>query len=210
MSRKIISEYSDDSNYTDEFLWNIFKLGRDEIIAQKYKRNNPQNYVTICIKLEKALSHECGCITRGCEVRKSAKLPRYITNRFGGTLSVYDLDYTQGYYTQEQNYRELQLDDVYKEAPLYSIINQQIILWNKDYEVIQIKAIWEDITDLVDIQYCNNLDSEGNTICIDVYNTDIGLDQEFVRAALLKSLDLLFNSKQIIDDTTSDINPNIK
>ncbi len=207
--RTTIKEFTDDSIYDDEYLWNIFKLGRNELIAQKYKHNNPQNYITICIKLDKSLSHECGCITQGCEVYKSAELPRYITNKIGSTLRVYDLNYNRGVDVDESNKEAMELDPIYNQSLLFSIVNRKLIVWNKNYSVVQVSAIWEDVTDLQDIQYCNNIDNNGNTNCINVYDTDIGLDDKFVSTAVRMAFDILFPSKNFREDNTQDTNSNI-
>lgn len=209
--RMSIKQYSDDTIYTDRYLWSLFNIQKAKLISQKYKSNDPQNYNTICIELTKGLSHECGCITMGCEVFKSVQLPRWLTTR-NSTLKVFTLDYKPMYQVSEENYRDMLEDKTYEEAGLYSIVNRKIVSWNKPYGVVMVSARWEDILDLDSVQYCkdSNKDDEDSSNCQDVYSMDIGLDAEFVDYAIRMALELLYPTLNIRDDETSDTNDTIK
>ena len=38
--RTTIKEFTDDTIYDDEYLWNLFKISRNKLISQKYKNIN--------------------------------------------------------------------------------------------------------------------------------------------------------------------------
>lgn len=213
--RTTIKQQSDDSPYSDRYLWQLFTIQKSKLIYRRlnqFKHVNEQNYVSFCMELEKAKSHECGCIIKGCDVLKTKhQLPRLISRRNTNTLSVYDLNWNRiDYINQFDLESYLDYDPIFQNKTLYSIVNNRVIIWNNlDIEFIQVKAIWEDITEIDAVQYCKDNDSFANT-CIDVFNKDVGLDKDLIDAAIKETLNLLNIPLSLQEDETNDTSDTIK
>mgnify|MGYP000156229875 CR=1 FL=1 len=209
--RGLLKAYSDETDFTDAYLWSLFCLSRSEILSNKLKRYNfinPSNYKTICLEMEKANAYECGCIELDCTVYKSKnKISDVISGRNISSLKVYPLlNNKEIDYVDELEIDIYMQDDIFKNKPLYSIINKHIVLYNKNYPVIQVRAIWGDILKLNEIQYCSD-----SVECLDYFNDDIGMSKEDVS----KSIKMMFKDYlniliKLPEDNTNDINETIK
>lgn len=202
-----IKEHNNNTYYEDQELWKLFTVCKSELIKQrgdKFKYISPQNRVTFCLELEKAKSHECGCITAGCDVLKTKnKIPKYIVNRNNSSLKLYTLDWSEIYEVAEKDLFVNQQDDILKSIESFSIVNNKIIVWNnKDLKVIQVQAIWEDITEINNVQYCNSTLSDNS--CFDPFSFDIDIDIDMVYAAMLKMFRLLNLPLSLVEDMVND------
>jgi len=197
--------------YTDKYLWELFLLAKATVLKNKlasFNVVNSQNYHTFCIELVEAYSHECGCSIPGCKVLKSKyPLPRFICGRNTCSLTVMSLDYSETIDLVVEEYLlEALLDDMKKGNKLHSVVNNNLVIWNSPpLQGVQLRALWEDVTNWDDIQLC-----EKTTDCIDVYSLDLGLDRNLIDMAI----DLLFKRlslpKGIPDDLTNDSSDTIR
>lgn len=209
-----IRQYQDDTIFTDQLLWQNFLVERSEIIAnyrvRRFNYINDHSYQTVCIKLEKANSHDCSCIEKGCKVMKSVfKLPRYFTGRNTPLLRIYTIGYNQIPQILEFEYESIyQKDDIFKDKPMYSIVNGKILLYNADFEVLLVRALWYDVTELSDIQYCKG--NGGVVDCIDVFSIDASIDEDLLSMTLDKVIERLQLPLTIQQDESSDNNETIK
>lgn len=207
----LAEEYSKDTKFTEQKLWTTFSIAKAKLQSKKlgrFKVISPRQYKTVCLKLEEGLSHNCGCVTVGCTVYKSVyQLPDYISGDTIDGLRIFSvLNGKQIGYIDESEYLDLQDDDIYKDEISYSIVNGYLIIWNKSTDYVQVRALWADNTQLNDIQDC-----EGNLAnCIDYYNEDTGLSQEQVYDAIAETFRLLKIPMETIEDSTNDINPDIR
>lgn len=86
LAREALREISDDSVYSDKYLWRIILEARAELLDQIKKQNkgfSPWLYQRFCIKLCPSTFIECGCAPFGfeCTVYRSVKpLPQPIGN----------------------------------------------------------------------------------------------------------------------------------
>lgn len=207
----IYEEFSDETRRTSQELWALFTIAKAKLQEQgvnKFKNISPQQYKTVCIKLEDALSHECSCSTVGCTVKRSTiALPAYISGNVIDSLRVMSLLGGKTIdYVDESRYDDYQQDDMYKGKPLYSIVNNKLILWNSNADYLQLRALWVDNTKLNDIQTCEPEVAE----CLDYYSEDIGLTVEQVYDVFSLVFRDLNISQQVIEDSTNDINTEIK
>lgn len=203
--RFLLEKYDSDTYYGDQKLAELFLSTRAKVIGQrlrKFNTPNSQDFNTFCIELEEALSHECGCVTHGCTVLKSKHtLPEYIKGRDATTLTTLTLGNSKINYTKEEDYELSQYNDIIKDKPLYSIVNNRLIIWNNvKYPAVQLRAIWRNILDWTDIQYCADDD------CPNPYEIDIIVDVDLendIYKMILK--DLGFTIANIaLPDVTND------
>lgn len=197
--------------FTDKYLWETFLIARAEVISnfrlRRFNYKNPQNYTTFCMKLQQAKSHTCDCITQGCDVLTTIKtLPKFFSGRNIGSLRVITLgNKTIDIINEEEYFNVYKYDNAYDDEILGSIINNKLIIWNAlDLDAIQVRAFWEDITEIDGKQYCNSSTS-ANT-CIDVYNHDIGVDKDLIGECMRRIKELLNLPLQLKEDTTNNSN----
>lgn len=214
--RGLLKEHDDSYGvYVDKFLWETFLIAKAEVYSnlrlRRFNFKNPQNEVGFCIELEQGLSHECGCVTYGCKVLTTKyELPRYFSGRNTGSLKIYTLGNKEIEIVEENEFEEVyKYNDMYKNKILASIINNKIVIWNTlDLKLIRVKAYWEDITQIDDIQFCSDSSSDPN--CIDVYSLDIGVDKDLLKSIVDVMIDILSKPLRMIEDQTNDSNPEIK
>jgi hypothetical protein len=206
----LLDAYSDDSDFKAPYLWGLFCLCRAEILGQsleKQKFVGGQHYKTVCIELEESKFYECNCLDLDCTVFKSKnKLPNTIKGRNKDTLKVFPLLSRKPIpYIKDTELDVYLQDDIYTNKPMYSIVNNHLVLFNKNYPKVHISGIWEDNLKLNDIQYCSNTDD-----CIDFFKEDIGMDKKEVSNAIKKLFREYFNIDiQLPPDVTNDINETI-
>lgn len=215
--RGLLKEHDDTHGpFTDKFLWETFLIGKAHVQSyhrlRRFNFKNPQDYVGFCMDLERGLSHECGCITYGCEVLVTKKeLPKYFSGRNTPSLSIYTIGNKEIELVEENEFEEVyKYSDIYADKILASIVNNKIVIWNTlELKFIRVKALWEDITEIDSIQYCS--DSSGDPNCIDVYNKDIGVDRDLVFTIVKEHVfPLLGVTLKLVEDITSDANPEIR
>jgi len=196
--------------YEDRFIWKVFTTAKAKVLTSRLRRFNTllrTDYTTICIKLETSLSHECECFVHGCKVMKSIHpIPKYLTNRNVGTLSIFsplnNKSYTE---IDQEDWLYYKDHDVYKNELLFSIVNDHIILWNSKSDLLLISAVWEDITELQDIQDCDN--SYFN--CLNFMKKDVNLPADLFHNAIQIVFDQLNLPLQLKEDQTNDSNAEI-
>lgn len=208
--RSSIKEHSDNSLYEDELLLNFFLNQRAVILRQKiakYNHVSPQNYTTFCIGLEEGLSHECGCITVGCKVfRSTYKLPPYLSGRNRSMLEFYTLSYKKIDLVDETDITSISHSRIKKTRPHIIVPNNNIVLFEKEYEAIMVRAILENPIEIKNIQHCQD-----SSNCFDVYSEDIFADRDVCQTAieLVVTKDLRL-PMSISSDMNADSNPEIK
>jgi len=212
--RTLIREYSDDSEFTDPFLYNLMNSVRAKLLHDrymKYRRVSDFDWDTFCVSLAKKNSHDCDCIEVGCLVRKSEiKLPKPITGRFRDLFKVMTLDGSIIRRVTEQQLKDEMQDDVLGGKPGYTIRSQKLIIFNwLDLKVVQVSAVWEDITDWAGEDYCDKTDEE-NRYCFNIQEDTFPMDDDLVEAMYIKSLNLMGLALQRPSDMTNDANPDIK
>jgi hypothetical protein len=193
--------------YTDQKLWQLFRIEASDILSKKFKsfsQPSKRNYQTFCIELVDGVSHQCGCITQGCNVKVSVhEIPATVCGRNHCNLKVFKLDGQNIDPIREEDYEDTLLEDSMKNTPFYSLVNNKLILWNitTNLQVVQVRGPWEDITDWDDIQFCP--EEETGVNCTDVYSVDIGVELPIVKAAIPGILNLLGFTLELREDKTN-------
>ena len=217
-TRGLLKEHDNSKGpFTDKFLWETFNIAKADVLSnfrlRRFNYKNPQNYIGFCMELEKGLSHECGCITQGCEVLVTKyELPRFFSGRNIPSLKVFTLGNTQIDIVSENEIQDvLSYDKIYKDKIVTSVVNNKLVVWNTlELKVIRVLALWEDVTEISAVQYCNDNDSTQPN-CLDVYHIDIGVDKDLVHNIITQRLLPLLNvPMQLQEDLNNDSNPEIK
>lgn len=209
--RTLIKQHTDDSPYTDEFLYSVLNSGKARLLRQRAtsfnKLPNPQCF---CIELEVATSHDCDCVDIGCTVLKTKyPIPDTIFGRntellFLKTLGEIEIPIV--------DYRELSymnLDPIKKDMRVATEYNGHYLIWNEDnLKAIIVCANWADIADWADKVLCpDDPDSEG---CFDVDTVDFNLPNDLEITLYEFALRELNIPLSIREDMTNDSNENLK
>ena len=199
--RNLLKEVTDDSKYSNSLLFGILSRARG-LVASATPKMPRWNYHRFCIELEVGKDHDCGCIEAGCEVMRSKyPIPRPLMVDYRNFFQVMDLAGRYiGHGEQGEKFTN-QYDQVKKDKPFYSIYNQHLLVWNSKRTAVMANAIWEDITQWLDIQYCTD-----TTPCKDVFTLDMGLSSKESRLMLEQAMLLLGFPLKRVDDLLADRN----
>ena len=214
--RALVKETSDDSIYSDEFLYKLLVDSRATILSQeitKYKYISQDNYQRFCMPLDSTKNSDCiDCLPieiacAGLEnVWKSRyKMPLVITGRDKAMLSTYNVDFTISLSPSNMEQRSLQeYSKVNPNRVSYEMNNNSFFLFNRDWLVVQFKGIFHDPSELSDIRVCNTEGVEGGGNCFDPDTDHFPLDPTLNDRVYKFVLEKLGYSKQIPDDITND------
>lgn len=208
--RQSIKEVADDSKYSDSYLYSLWKLGRSKFLSQRTKSKNfvsNNNWITVCLELEKGKSHDCSCIANGCDVLKTKhEIASSINSRVSQNIEILTLDGTLIPHRYAYEVKSDMLDPIKKNRLAYTIVNNKIIIWNSlELKAIQIRQLADDPLHYQEIQYC----TESNP-CVDIYELQTGLSDDVQELVIRNTLDLLQLPLTRQDDTSTDSNPEIR
>lgn len=204
--RELLEEVTDDTNFPDSLLYDVWNKARVTVLKNEISRGNllsPWNRMRFGIDLEKRNSHDIDCIPDGCEVLVTKhKVPKPVTDRYVGAIEVFTIYGDRIGYSDEAAYKSDQLDPVKKGKMRWSLYNGKILIWNNlKLPSVQVNGVWEDILDWDDIQTC-----PGES-CPDILDKDLGINENNAEAILRRALDTIRPKLEIIDDWTQDRNP---
>lgn len=209
--RHAIAEVSDESDYSDSYLYSLWKIGRANFLSQKAKRKDHiplTNWHTFCVELEVGKSHDCACVPVGCTVLKSKyEIPGVIASRVDEKMSVLTLDGSPIGYMTEAEKRTNRYDDIKKDAYGYMIFNRKLVVWddNQSLKAVQVRGLWADPLAWQDIQLCTE-----TTPCVNVYDLHSGLTEDDEGLIIQYVIQLLNVQLQRSADASTDTNPEIR
>lgn len=208
--RDMLEEVTDDSDFTDSFIYDIWNKARVKVLRNEISKSgllSPWNTMRFCVDLEVVKSHNCECVTGvGCDVLQTIHtIPNPVADRYVGAIEVKTIYGDRIGYSDEPSVKTDQRDPVKAGRRRWSLYNKKIIIWN-DPELIlpsiQINGTWEDILDWDDIQTCPEEES-----CPDIMDKDLGINENHAYSILQLAIQLVQPKLQIIDDWTQDRNP---
>lgn len=206
--RELIEQVSDDSNFTDSFLYDIWNKARVTVLKNEISSNgllSPWNRMRFCIDLEKVKSHNCDCVLEGCEVLKTVyDVPKPVSDKYVGAIEVFTIWGDRIGYSDEPSIKSDQSDTVKKGKRRWSLYNRRIVIWNDPglkLPSIQVNGPWEDILDWQDIQTCDDGD------CEDILDIDLGINEHNTESILRRAFDLIRPKLELTDDWQQDRNP---
>ena len=211
--RGLIREVSDDTAFTDQYLYRIASSARNLLFIRKlnkFKHTSEWEWRYFCVPLEKAMSHDCDCIKVGCTVLKTKyTIPRALNSRNKDMIKIRTLGNIEIPIVPDRSIETFMLDPIMSKNPMASIVNRRIIVWNNlKFKAINVGAIWEDISQWDGKDLC---DSEGEiTDCFDFYNEEFVLDPEFEYDVYRMVANVLNLPLQLVEDNTNDASNVIK
>jgi len=212
--RTSLKEHTDTSAFPNGYLWEVFSAALSEVREQqirKLKYINPNTYQTFCIEMEEGTTHMCGdCIGDiGCPALISKHpIPDYLTTSLGTTLRISTLSgQIVDMITGEDYMTAFSYDEAYRNKKYGFIENGKIVIPNKkNPKVLKVRAIWNNLLDWEDIQYCSD---EANENC-DIMNTDVGVNPSDKPEILKRAFRMLGIPLRLVEDNSGNNNTEIK
>jgi hypothetical protein len=206
--RSLIKEHSDDSAFEDQELYHILSSARALLFKRKadsFKVISAWEFQTFCIPLEKAFSHDCGCVTVGCKVLRSKyRIPRALTSRNKDLIRFSTLDHTEIPIMKERDIKTFIYDDVMKKSPFGVLIDRYIVIFNTDnrWRGILTSAIWEDLSEWDGIQLCD-VDG-GEADCFNFFDSEFSIDPDLMYPMYEMGLRMMNIPLRLQEDETND------
>lgn len=212
--RELIKQHTtDDSLYSDEFLYNLLRVVSNKIKEDHFK--DEWAWQTYCIATCIDKEHTCGCVTNaGCLVVKSKnKIPKPYRNKYQDFFKLYTLDWKKLTRISPSELRGMMYQDILKEELLYSIINDYIYIWTGSPQLhkpkaLQVSMIAEDPTAWIDVTSCNADGEDTNEPCFSIVDSEFPLSPDLDYLVYKGVLELLGYSLQLDDDKTNDAKSN--
>lgn len=213
--RTFIKQHSDDSLYSDEFLYSLLKDARNTLLerdSKKFTKDSEFHKQTICMPLEVNTYHDCECLPYEvkCKVLKSKfALPKVITGRNKEMMRVLTVDgYNQIPFILSTDLKNFKYSKTKGKGNKYGITNNHLIIFNNlQLKIVLIEGIFEDPLELSKIMFCNN---DGNEeTCYDLNTTDFPIKGSLDFSMYQICLDILKIPLQIREDDTNNTNNNM-
>jgi hypothetical protein len=211
--RTFIKQHTDDSIYSDEFLYSLLKDSRNTLLERenkKFTKDSEFHKQTICMPLVISAYHDCDCLPFEvkCKVLKSKfELPKVLTGRNKELIRVLTVDgYNQIPFVLSTDLKNLKYTKTKAKGNKYGIINRYLTVFNNlQLKLVLIEGVFEDPLELSKISYC---DEEGNeTQCYDLNTTDFPIKGSLDFPMYQICLDMLKIPLQIKSDDTNNANP---
>lgn len=206
--RVTIKEITDDSKYTDSYLWSLVVQARATVLGNNIRGKSfisSWSSNRFCIELELVKAEDCSCIPdNSCKVLRSKyKIPRPLIGRYRNAMQVKLLDGKLLGMIEEYQLKSDALDPIKGQSLRYSIINQYLYLWrSRTLKCIYVDGIWENILEWQDIQSQED--------CNDIYEIESGIGQSEVTGIMQIMATLLQLPLSRKDDDSDDRNPEIR
>jgi hypothetical protein len=202
---KLASLGYDDDNVlaSDEALYNLLNDAGAIIykrIRDKFNKIPDYMYSTFGVKLTEVNEdvYACEDIPDRCKILESEfELPLVLYGRNTTSLKVYAGKQELSQYSVANQY-----DDYLSTRPSYAIQNRRLRIYNdKVLKAVTVKAVWADILDWADKQYCDGVEVE----CLDLLDLPFPLysNPEYTSMAH----DVIIQSLNLTIQNSNDQNP---
>lgn len=214
--RNSIKEITDDSIYSDSYLYSIWKKAKGRVYKSDSKKFlSNWAWHRFCVELEEATNHDCGCIPEGCFAMVSVnKIPQPLATSKGEYVEFITLGGRTVGVVREQDVKYDNLDPVKKDKLRVSIYNQRVYVWNtKTLKYIQVNGLWDDITEWEDVKACGTVNDGSNSSdidCTSVYDLDLGIGEAESESILRICLELLGFPLSRPDDQNNNRNAEVR
>ena len=211
--RTFIKQHSDDSIYSDEFLYSLLKDARVTLLERenkKFTKDSEFHKQTICMPLIIDSYHDCECLPFEvkCKILKSKfALPKVLTGRNKELIRVLTIDsYSQIPFILSTDLKNLKYTKTKGNGNKYGIINNYLTIFNNlQLKVVLIEGIFEDPLELSKISYCD--DAGEIQTCFDLDATDFPIKSSLNFPMYQICLDILKIPMQLKSDDTNNANP---
>ena len=205
--RGLIKEHSDDSNFTDSFIYQFLISARAEIIRQKANKNHYQsrfNFQTACVPLDCSSYEDCDdCLPdMGCKLRKSRiKIPVPVSSRSKDLFNVRTFSGQKLTMLSPEDFDSSKESIFLKDRPSYWISNQYLIVWQPiTLKAVIIDAIFSDPTDLANVYICDEDGSTSDEACYNPLKDEFPMDADIWEEVYTRAFNKLTNSQRVPDD----------
>ncbi len=211
--RTTIKAHSDDSNFSDEYLYNIIKSYRSLFLKRKYesrKSMSPLVWQTICLPLERTKYHDCSCIDVGCDILKGVRpVPSVIVGRNKPFIKVQTFDGVSLPYITPDRVKTNKYSNILVDATGYHFQNKKPIIWNNlDLKAILVSGVFEDPAVLAEYALCDSDGNQYGACSYDLLNDEFPIDEDLIPDIRLSVLKEIGVSLQIMEDTSNDSQSN--
>lgn len=207
--RTAIKQYTDDSPYTDEYLYSVLNSAKAILLRQRAaKFNKLPNPQCFCMELVEANSHDCDCIDIGCKVLKTRyPVPETIFGRNTDLLYLKTLGEKEIDIVDFRQLSHRDLDPIKAGTRVATELNGHYLIWNEEnLKAIVICAQWADIADWSDKVLCPTGDED----CFDIGSLDFGIPKDLEMVMIKMAIEELGIPLSIKSDITNDNNEDIK
>ena len=216
--RGLIKQYGrTDESYSDQFLYQLLKGERNELISdtlRKFNHVSEWNWETYCMKLIKTKPHNCDCVPShlNCTVLRSKyKIPQPVKGRNKSYIEFKTLGGQEIALYDESEWLRIKEDDIRSGVISASIINGYLFIWNNlTLRVFNVGGIWQDQMEWQSIPKCDVDGEETSDLCFNPLTSEFPLDLEKQNYIYSKVLTLLKIPIQLPQDITNDSNESIK
>lgn len=208
-----ISAFSNDTRYTDEFIYSVLLPIRTLLLHRELEKNkswSPFLYKTICMPLELSSNIPCDCIPEGtgCVVLKSKfKVPKPIRLRRRDIMDVLTLDgYDEFPYApvvkgKYRKYRRTKADEAY-----YTIYNEYLYIIgypDNNLKGVLLSIIMEDPCEADGISMCDENMNPLEDTCFNPLTDTFQIDKHLEDVMIEMALKTLGFSIQLPDDISN-------
>jgi len=207
--RETLRSRTDDSNYSDQYLYELVKSFRAVLLKQRAEKHKPIskfNYQKFCVELECVSASDCIDCSKdiSCNVlRSTKKLPVSIHGRNKDLLRVRLMNGEQvSYVSDYTEFKTLQYSKTRKNKMAYTMTNGYLEIYGNDIlKYVVVEGPLSDPTDLVEWTTCGTTNTES---CYDIRNDEFPMEESIfptVRDMIYKELNVSIN---LMDDTKND------
>lgn len=212
--RTTIKAHSDDSNFSDEYLYNLVRSYRNLFLKRKYeskKNMSPIVWQTVCLPLTRTKYHDCSCISVGCDILKSIKvIPSVVVGRNKPFIKVQTFDGVSIPYITPDRVKTNRYSNILSDVPGYYVQNKKVIIWNTTaLKAVMITGVFEDPAILSEYNICDENGVEYSSCSYDPLNEEFPVDEDLIPDIRLSVLKELGISLGIQEDTTNDSQSNV-
>lgn len=213
--RHLIKQTSDDSVYTDPFLYNILLMNRNELLRKHLnngKHINQSLWKHFCMPLCIDSETICDCIDLGQKVLKSKyKVPKSFASNYMNYMEITTLDGNKSFFHKYKNkgkYNKYRISTT--EETFYTIFNDYLYIVNHPTNILvaaMIGMVAEDPSDVQSIPVyalddCNVCVASTSS-CYDAESDTFQMPIHLIRPMILMSLEMLGVTLQLPDDTSN-------
>lgn len=213
-TRETIRQTSDDSEYSDMYLYHMLLDSRNLLIERelnKRKMRSSFNWKTLCMPLIKSNEIPCDCIPEdlGCiALRTKYKVPKPISSIFSDTIKILSLDGRKEITMKSTLAGKHNKYSRQGKPPVYATYYNEYIYIigypNNNLPAVLIQLIPEDPVEMDNITLCDEKGNELDDTCFDPTKDTFNIDGYLMKAVVESTLATLGKSMQLNEDYTND------
>lgn len=209
--RDAIKEQTDDSKYTNRYLWSTFNTFMYQLIKQETDKgriyNESELWISICVEMEEVSALICDClyIPYDCTVYRSKyEIPLVLTSSSGPVYRFLATPDLSRNFVIVSPYEYSVKSKIRYNPTKYAFIHNKRLYTPKDtYPLLSFNAIFEGDTSLFN---CGTETTEGSDTCFSALNLKVNSPSYLIDAGIKMALSELLPSTQITPDEVTNVN----